>query len=117
MQRSSWLAWARWMSLVVAGDDKQRGRQRRVEQSSVCNGMCEEAKWKRRTLPCVHAQRDKAAMACGSVTTGSDRRRRPLCREGGHRLVTCSVVGGNRTGHRLLWSKPVLGHGLWARPS
>jgi hypothetical protein len=64
-----------------------------------------------------HARRDKAAMARGSTTTDSDRRRRPLCHEHGHRLVTSLVAGRGGTGHRLAWSKPVLGCALWARPS
>jgi hypothetical protein len=105
------------MSLTVAGDSKQRGGWRRAEQSSVCDGVHKEVKWKRRTLPCVHVRRDKATMARGSATTDGDRRRCPLCRECSHHLVTASVVGWSGTGHQLPRSKPILGRGLWARPS
>jgi hypothetical protein len=72
-----------------------------AEQSSVCDGVREEAKWKWRTLSNIHARRDKVAMAHGPAMNGGDWCRLPLCRVGGHHLVISSVAGGSGTGHRL----------------
>jgi hypothetical protein len=67
--------------------------------------------------PTRRRRRDKAAHPRGPARIGGDRHQCPLCREHDHSLVTDSVAGGSEIGHRLPRLKPVLGRGLWARPS
>jgi hypothetical protein len=68
-------------------------------EQSRAESVRDEAKREQRTLPCAHAQGDKAITACGSATTDGDRC--PLYREHGHNLVTGPGVSGGGTGHQL----------------
>jgi hypothetical protein len=114
MQRSSWLTRA---AMDELGASQQWHAEGLAERGNACDGVHEEVKWKRRTLPCVHARRDKVAMAHGPATNDGDWCWLPLCRVGGQCLVIGSVAGGSGIGHRLPQSKLVLGRDLWARPS